>query len=60
MKATGLTAVIIVLVVAISWITNFVKLTECDFNAPYKCEAIHAFGLIPAVSPVTVWFGVDK
>jgi hypothetical protein len=37
------------------WIANFVKLTQCDFEAPYKGEAIHAIGLIPVASTLTVW-----
>lgn len=41
--------------VAGCWIANFVKLTRCDFEAPYKGEAIHAVGLIPVLSLATVW-----
>lgn len=46
--------------VAISWIGNVVALTDCDFKADYKCEAIHAVGLIPVASLVTVWLPTDK
>lgn len=28
------------------WSANVVKLVNCDFVSPYKCEAIHAAGLI--------------
>lgn len=38
------------------WIVNIVKLVNCDFEAPYKQEIIHAIGLIPGVSIVTCWF----
>lgn len=51
--------VMLVLLLA-PWIVNFVKLTDCDFEAPYRCEAIHGAGLIPAVSFVTVWFDTDE
>jgi len=37
------------------WIGNVVKLTRCDFEAPYKGEIIHAVGLIPHLSIITVW-----
>ena len=37
------------------WIANAIKLTRCDFQAPYKGEAIHAIGLIPVLSLATVW-----
>ena len=40
----------------VAWIVNIVKLVNCDFDAPYKQEIIHAIGLIPGVSIVTCWF----
>lgn len=42
------------------WIINFAKLTDCDFKAPYKCEAIHGSGILPLLSLVTVWFDADE
>jgi hypothetical protein len=39
-----------------AWIVNIVKLVNCDFDAPYKQEIIHAIGLIPGVSIITCWF----
>lgn len=42
------------------WGVNVYKLTQCDFAAPYKCEAIHGAGLIPGAALVTVWFGTDE
>jgi hypothetical protein len=44
----------------LSWIANFVKLTDCDFQAPYRCEIIHGAGIIPPIAPIAVWFGTDK
>ena len=44
------------LFVAGCWIGNLYKLTQCDFEKPYKCEIIHAVGIIPVASIVTVWF----
>ena len=50
--------------VAVAWIGNLIALTECDFRAAepanFKCEVIHAVGLIPPAALVTVWFHTDK
>lgn len=48
------------LICAVSWVVNLVKLTDCDFAAPYRCEAIHGIGLIPVAAPFTVWFDTGK
>lgn len=48
--------IIIILPIAACWITNLYKLTQCDFASPYKGEVIHAVGLIPPASLLTVWF----
>lgn len=38
------------------WIFNFVKLVSCDFEAPFKEEAIHLIGaFIPPASIITCW-----
>lgn len=42
--------------IILCWGTNLYKLTQCDFEAPYKGEIIHAVGIIPPASLVTVWF----
>lgn len=50
-------AIIIWLIFALCWLTNAVKLVNCDFDAPYKEEIIHTIGLVvPPASIVTVWF----
>ena len=56
---TGIGAVI-VLIVAVGWVKNIVKLSECDFESPYKAEVIHAIGLIPPIGAVTGWLDVGK
>ena len=50
---------IIWILLCIGWIVNFYKLTECDFKESYKCEVIHGLGVIPILSPITVWFNSD-
>lgn len=51
--------VILMLLTVAVWGTNVYKLTQCDFQAPYKCEAIHGVGLVPPLAFVTVWFDHD-
>jgi hypothetical protein len=36
-----------------AWGSNFMKLTECDFESPYKCETIRAVGVIPPIGIIT-------
>jgi len=45
---------------AAGWIQNLIKLTECDFEAPYKAEILHTAGLIPPIGMVTGWLDVGK
>lgn len=58
MKTLGY--LIAVLLLLTPWIINFNKLTHCDFKPDYKCEVIHAAGLVPILSFVTVWHGDDQ
>ena len=44
----------------LAFVLNIVKLTDCDFAAPYRCEAVHGIGLFPPAAIVTVWFATDK
>lgn len=60
MKTTITSAGAVVLILAVLWVFNFVKLTRCDFESPWKCEVIHGIGLFPPAQVVTVWFGTDK
>ena len=58
MKTTIITVLIGILVflaVLICWVSNAYKLTKCDFKAPFKGEIVHALGIIPILSPITVW-----
>lgn len=51
----ALFTLVLVITIGLSWCFNLYKLTQCDFVAPYKGEAIHAVGLIPVAAPFTVW-----
>lgn len=56
----GLFALVMIVVGVLSWGINAYKFVNCDFEANYKCEAIHATGVfIPPSSVLTVWFESD-
>lgn len=58
--SVGFIWVLYVAAMVIAWPVNVYQLTRCDFEAPYKCEAVHAVGLIPLTSPVVVWLDLGK
>lgn len=47
--------IFIVLFVAVGWVKNLIKLSDCDFKAPFKAEVIYTIGLFPPVGMVTGW-----
>ena len=53
-------AIFIIIVIGTGWVKNLIKLTECDFEAPYKAEVIHAVGIIPPVGMITGWLDLGK
>lgn len=58
----GLLAIYLIPATALigSYIVNAMKLSDCDFESPYRCELIHVIGLIPPAQVVTVWFATDE
>jgi len=43
-----------------AFLINAYKLTQCDWETPIKCEAVHALGLVvPPLSLITVWSDDD-
>ncbi len=40
----------------ICWVVNLIKLLNCDFEGPWKEEAIHLIGLIGPASLITCWY----
>jgi len=59
MKAIAIIYVVILLLCGIGWVKNIIKLTQCDFEAPYKCEIIHGVGLTP-VGAITGWINIKE
>ena len=58
----NLKTLLIIFVIAVTpWIWNGVKFIGCDFEADYKCEAIHGVGVvIPPAAFITAWFDGDE
>jgi hypothetical protein len=59
-KSFGILAAIIIglnLFVGAAWLGNAYKLVTCDWDnsGSWKGEIVHAIGLVPYVSLVTVW-----
>lgn len=52
--------VILISAIAIGWVKNIIKLTNCDFEAPYKAEIIYGIGIIPVVGAITGWIDVGR
>ena len=52
--------IILLVFVGTGWVKNIIKLSECDFEAPYKAEIIHTVGLFPLVGAVTGWLNLGK
>jgi hypothetical protein len=53
--------ILIFITICAPYVVNAYKFANCDFEANYKCEAIHGAGIvIPPTSFVTVWFDSDK
>lgn len=57
MKILLISALILV-IISTGWVKNLIKLSDCDFEAPYKAEIIHAVGLFPPVGMVTGWLNI--
>lgn len=47
-------------IVGTGWVKNIIKLANCDFEAPYKAEVVHAVGIIPPVGMITGWLDLGK
>ena len=56
----GVLSVALVIALIVGWIKNIDKLSDCDFEAPVKCEVMHGVGLIPVVGAFTGWMDFGK
>jgi hypothetical protein len=51
----GIVFLCFLITMAVSWFVNIYNLTQCDYEAPYKCEAMGVVGVIPLASPFIAW-----
>ncbi len=60
-KGYGGLALFVFLFLVVTWFINLGQLFSCDFQAPYKCEVVHAVGVgVPPAQVITVFFTSDK
>lgn len=62
MKDSGFSILIIGIYILAVWgyIANIYKLTDCDFDKPYKAEVIRVVGIVvPPVGCVTGFIHID-
>ncbi len=60
MKLTVIIQIALIFVIGTGWVKNIIKLSACDFKAPYKAEIIHTTGIIPLIGVVTGWLDIGK
>ena len=62
MSYTEIKAIVTLIVCGLilaGWVQNIVKLSNCDFQAPYKAEVIYGVGRVPIVGAVTGWIDIE-
>mgnify|MGYP006280065171 CR=1 FL=1 len=57
--AIGL-AVLIVILSAGGYFANIYRLTQCDFNAPYKCEILRGIGVVTGLGGFFGWVDLGE
>jgi len=51
----------IIVLGTIGWVKDIVKLCHCDFEAPYKAEAIYSVGAVALpVGAIVGWFDLGR
>tara|TARA_R110000851_G_scaffold313298_1_gene474845 strand:- start:38 stop:217 length:180 start_codon:yes stop_codon:yes gene_type:complete len=56
----AIVGLIVFILAGTGWVKNIIKLSECDFEAPYKAEVIRVIGVIPPVGAVVGWIDLGK
>ena len=54
----SLAAIFVVLVAFAGYVSNIVKLAQCDFKAPYKAEVIRIVGIFPPVGAIVGYINI--
>lgn len=50
---------IAIVVIGTGWVKNIIKLTELDFEAPYKAEVIRVVGIFPPVGMIVGYMDIE-
>lgn len=50
---------VLVVVGAVGWCMNIYKLTQLDFEGPYKAEVLRVAGLLPPVGAIVGYLSID-
>ena len=50
----------VVVIIGTGWVQNLIKLSDCDFESPYKTEVIRVIGIIPPVGAVVGWMDIGE
>jgi len=56
---SAIASIIIILLCVWGWGSNLYKLTQCNFDAPYKCEVLRTIGIIPPIGIFMGYFDID-
>jgi len=57
----GIVWLVFILVCGVGWVMNIYKLTQCDFDAPYKTEIIRVVStVVPIVGGFTGWMEIGE
>ena len=56
----GIVGLALVVIIGTGWVKNIVKLTDCDFESPYKTEVIRVIGILPPVGAVVGWMTIGE
>lgn len=60
MKTMVIVQILLIIAIGIGWVKNLIKLSDCDFESPYKAEIVHGVGLLPPVGAITGWLDIGK
>ena len=52
--------ILCIIMIATGWGINLYKLTQCDFESPYKAEVIRTIGIIPPIGAIVGWIDLGK
>lgn len=52
--------VTLVIALLVGWAQSIVGFVNCDFESPYKCEAVYGIGiLVPIIGGVVGWMHIE-